>query len=102
MAGDREQLCYRLFQKKIIPALSLCGVIACKYINTKFCFTNTISVCYNPYSLKDLNVPINIYQWCTTFFGRGPLLDFSNSSGAKQGRRLSLLSYELKPKLMRN
>jgi len=29
-------------------------------------------------------------QWCTTFFGRGPLLDFSNSSGAKQGRRLSL------------
>src|SRR6218665_340538 len=26
-------------------------------------------------------------QWCTTFFGRGPLLDFSNSSGAKQGRR---------------
>jgi len=23
-------------------------------------------------------------QWCTTFFGQGPLLDFLNSSGAKQ------------------
>jgi len=33
---------------------------------------------------------ITLSQWCTTFFGQGPLFDFLNSSGAKQVRRLSL------------
>src|SRR6218665_3609533 len=28
-----------------------------------------------------------IYQWCTTFFGCGPLIDLLNHSGAKQVSR---------------
>jgi len=29
-----------------------------------------------------------IEQWCTTFFGQGPLIDILNPSGARQVRRL--------------
>src|SRR6218665_2476850 len=44
----------------------------------------------SPFSLLLCMSFIRVYQWCTTFFGQGPLIDFLNPSGARQVRRLPL------------